>query len=209
MTRAYTKGAKLKAKRAAMPELAPIGKRRPCGRHVEYEKGAKDPAKTALGARCRMFGVPDTPANRKALAGQHSGAQLGMVIERQCRKSDIQPLWQVWQGFCSAMRTYRARILSIAATPQNAALAMMPEHIETDTGHSVDLRDGDTKDRDAVRAYMRWHGLLMHLPAGDRTRLHDAELERGSDLWRDGEPTRAGLATLAALNALAVAERGG
>lgn len=185
-----------------MPQVAEIPRRRKCGRRREYNEGAKDPRKIALGARCRIFGVKDTPENRKALSGQHNGSQLGMVLHHECRADAIPRLWSTWQGYCTAMRTYRARILNVTGDPANAALQMMPEPMQADDGHTIDTRDAEQRDRDAVNSWMRWHGCIGHLSALHGQTLAGAERGTGKTLWRGG-PTKAGLLALAALMALA------
>ncbi len=203
MTKTYTKGAKLRAKKALTGfDLAEVPKRQPNGQHRQRADKPQDPQKTALGARCRLFGIANTPANRKFLSGQHSGSHLGYVMQANCDPQDIPPLWDTWHGFCSALRTYRIRYIGMSATAKGAALQMMPEPMETDPSLTVDLRDSDERDRDAVNAYMRWKGDLWCLSVRERSLLSDAESETGKDLWKDGQATRAGLDTLAALRAL-------
>lgn len=188
-------------------ELAEIPKRQPNGQTRQRADSPGDPRKTALDARCRMFGVPATRSNREALSGQHSGSQLGMVMQALCRPVEIPRLWSAWQGFCAAERTYRLRILGMSASAKGANIAMVPERMETDQGHTIDTRDSDTRDRDAVNAYMAWRGYLGHLPAAQQHLIHRAEKGDGKALWEDG-PTPAGRVTLDALKTLAdAAER--
>jgi hypothetical protein len=194
-----------KAAKIGQPDfaLAGIEHRQPSGRVRNRDDGAKDPRKTALEARCRRFGMATTAANMKALAGQHIGAHVGLVMERECKEAEIARLWAVWQGFCAAERTYRIRYIGQTGTPKGAAIAMVPDRMETDQSHSVDLRDSDQRDRDAVSAWMAWRGHLMHLSAYDQRLIHDAETEAGGALWANAGPTGRGVATLLALRRLA------
>ena len=201
---------KVKKQRAGLGDdlaLAAIPKRQPNGQKRQRADSPQDPQKTALGARCRMFGVADTMQNRYALSSQHSGCDLGRVMESACEPDEVKRLWSTWQGFCAACRTYRIRILGMTVTAKGVALAMMPEPMETDQSHSVDLRDPETRDRDATNAWIAWQGHLGHLPTRDRTLLQRCEKEESRDLWKDSgkgpAPTPAGLDTLKALRALA------
>ena len=181
--------------------LAEIPKRRKCGRRREYTESAQDPRKTALDARCRLFGVTPNRKNRSALSGQHNGAQLGMVMEAQVARGDIPGLWAVVQGFAAAERTYRLRYLGQSGTAKGASISMVRERMETDQSHSVDLRSQEERDRDAVNNWMRWRGYLGHLSAAEQTLLHDLDENREGALW-DGGPTAKGLATLDAVRRL-------
>lgn len=195
-------------KREPLPKLVKVPRRQPNGQARKRADAPQDPRKTALSARCRMFGVEPTKYNRNALSGQHSGAQVGFVMEAILHQDEIPRLWATWQGFCSSMRTYRIRFLGMTGSAKGANIAMVREKLETDQSHSVDTRDQDQKDRDAVNAYMHWHGLLGTLSMSDRILLHDAEKERGPALWRDGKPTAIGAATVPAIQRLAdAAER--
>lgn len=179
--------------------LAEIPKRQPNGQARDRAEMPTDPRKTGLEARCRLMGVDATSANMKALTGQHMATPIGQVMERLCADDEIQRLWSTWQGFCAAERTYRVRYLGQTGAPKGAAIAMVPDRIETDQSHSVDLRDSDERDRDAVSAWMQWRGWLMHLSADDQRRIHDAETGAGGALWADAGPTGLGIVTLQSL----------
>ena len=204
MGKNYSKGAKRRAKKA-LPKLAETPRRQPNGQRRHRADAPKDPLKTALSARCRIFGVPDTPTNRKALSGQHSGSQIGMVMLSECDPGDIPGLWSVWQGFCMAERTYRIRILGMSVTAKGAAIQMVPDKMEADQSHTIDTRDSDTRDRDAVNNWMHWRGLIGQLHTPQQSLLHRAEQDNGRALWNEG-PTPTGKATLDALKALAEAK---
>ena len=197
-----------KAANAALPELAEVGKRQPNGQRRDRAIIPRDPRKTALEARCRIFGVAVTKTNMAALTGQHMSNQIGLVMERECSPSEIPRLWDTWQGFCGAERTYRLRYLGQSGSAKSAAIAMVPDRMETDKSYNVDMRDSDERDRDAVSNWMRWRGYLGHLTGRQQGFIHDAEMERGSDLWANGAPTATGHVTLDALKELAVVVEG-
>lgn len=183
---------------ADMPELTEIPKRQPNGKRRQTSVAPADPRKTALQARCRQFGREDTRDARKAVSGPHSGFQIGMVLEYLAAKDQIAPLWQTFQAWCMAEATYRHRYLGRAETPQGPALKFMREVMEADQSATVDLRDSEQKDRDAVNNWMRWQGYLGHLTRDHQIAMHDARLER-VELWCDCRPTKRGAISLAAL----------
>lgn len=184
-----------------MPKLAETPKRQPNGQRRDRADSPKDPRKTALQARCRHFGGEDTKAGRLAMSGQHSGSQIGMVMQAHLSVAKISPLWQTFQSWCAAEATYRRRYIGQSEHPKAPAMAMTRDPVETDASHSVDLRDSDQKDRDAVNNWMRWQGYLGHLSSADQTALHDARLER-VELWKDQKATARGVAALTALGRL-------
>ena len=192
---------------SGLPELAATPKRQPNGQRRNRADNPTDPRKTALQARCRQFGSKDTKQGRLAMSGQHSGSQIGMVMQASLPDKKIGPLWQTFQAWCTAEATYRRRYLGQSEHASAPAMAMTPEPMETDTSHSVDLRDADQKDRDAVNNWMRWQGYLGHLSSADQTALHDARLERVA-LWQDQKATARGLASLAALGKLHIVVSG-
>lgn len=182
---------------------APRPKKRGKARMTEM-KTEHDPRKIALDARCRMFGVDTTKANRDALSGQHNGSQLGLVLEYEYAnaKHHIPPLWDTWQGFAKAERTYRLRYLGQSGTAKGASIAMVPDRMETDKSPTIDMRTQEQRDREAVANWMRWRGYMDRLDVGLRTLLHDLEQDREGALWANNKPTQRGLMTLAALRRL-------
>jgi hypothetical protein len=132
------------------------------------------------------------------------GCDLGRVMDAEVGNPDERVrLWGVWQSWCIAERRYRLRYLGATESARGAAFVMLPEVVETAEHHTVDVRTGEERDRDAVAAWMRWQGWIGMLPlTDDRTRLHQARREDGPALWRDREATDAGRATLRALMVL-------
>lgn len=202
------KRAKRKAADIGLPELAPTQKRDAKRCFVDRTRQqTEDPRKTALQARVMRFGGEDTLKGRIALSGQHSGSQIGLVMQATLKPHEIAPLWQTFQTWCVVEATYRRRYLGQADTPKGATIMTPPEPMETDKSHSVDLRDPEQKDRDAVNRWMQWQGYLGHLSAAYQRVLHDARLER-ADLWRYQRPTQRGLNAVEALQALHVVVEG-
>ncbi len=192
-----------------IPDLDVKAPHKPHRAGGRFARQAEDLPRTVLDARCRMFGLAPGESARKALTGPEAGSPIGMVMLRQMPSAEaVARLWSVWQGFCAAERTYRARYIGQTGDPKGASLSMVPDAMQVDTGHTIDIRTADQRDRDAVAAWMRWRGYLGHLGAEQRTAICDAERGTGPAIWCDRAPTRHGLFTLAALIALAdVTER--
>jgi len=189
-------------KRASLPKLAPTPKPKKRGKarmaEIATEPDRHDPRKTALEARCRLAGVVATKDTLNAATAPHMGAQLGLALERICTADEIKSAWMTWQGFCAAERTYRIRYIGQSGDAKGAAIAMVPDKMQTDQSHSVDLRDSEQRDRDAKSNWRRWRGYLSHLSARERQLIIHAERD-GRALWENAGPTQRGRDTVAAL----------
>lgn len=204
----YTKGAKRKAKKAQRKTmdglgLAEIPKRQPNGQRRDRSDAPNDPKKTVLQARVRHFGGEDTAKGRSALSDDFCGSQIGLVMKATCSDAECKRLWQTFRSWCAAEDQYRRRYIGQSEHPKGAAIAMVPDRMETDTSHTVDLRDPEQRDRDAISGWMRWQGYLGHLSREHHRAIVDARLER-VELWSEQKPTRRGLLALEALRALHV-----
>lgn len=201
MSKAYTRAAKRRAK-AAMPELVPVPKREGTGRQ-QRPQSAGDQRKTVLDARCKLHGVDATSANRKALSAAYSGSDAGRCLAYGRSHQQAMRLWDVWQGYCQAHRTYRTRYIGQSEDPQGASIGAAPERMETDQSHSVDLRDQDERDRDAVSTWMKWQGDLMRIERHHMAAINAARTAPEGDLWSEATPTIRGYAFVQAVVALA------
>lgn len=204
MTTAYSKGAKRRAKQARkdMPGLEPIPKKQPNGR-TRRQQGEGDPRKAALDARCDRYGLERNVKNRRAVSGAYSGSDAGRCIAYRRADHAASNLWSVWQGYCQANETYRARYIGVSESPKGASIDMAPERMETDQSHSVDPRSQEEKDRDAVSAYMRWEGLLMQLDRHQMTAIKAARTIDEGVLWMNSAPTLRGQTFISAISRLA------
>lgn len=200
-TKAKRNQRKMAAAIAGVPELEGTPKRQPNGDLRRANDRPTDPRKTALQARVRAFGGEDTVKGRQAVSGQHMGCQIGMVIQDQCGTTEAQALWKTFAAWVAAEDRYRSRYLGQTEHAKCPSLVMVPERVETDTGHTVDIRSNAEKDAQAVSTWMRWQGHLGHLSQGLCAALHDARLDRAT-LWTDRAPTNRGMIALSALRAL-------
>lgn len=191
-----------KRAKSALPELAPIERKeqhRVGGRFAKEE----DPQKTALEARQRRFGTHDTQKAKDAAQSAYLGAEIGYLIQSECKPDEAARLWDVWQAYGAAERTYRIRYIGTTGEPQGAAIQMVPEQVQADPSMRVDLREPEERDRQAVANWMRWQGLLGQIDKASASALRQAERGSGRCLWRDGAPTASGRFALAALRELA------
>ena len=190
-----------------LPELAVIPKRIKSGKRGYAEpKPARnmdrDPQRVALSARCRQFGIENTPANRKALTGQHMGAQMGYVIEVMAGRKEVAALWDTWQHFCVVRSNYLRLVLNISPNPRGAAIGFIPDEMMTDPSATVDTRSLAEREQDAERAWLRFRGYLGQLDPLQKLVLQTAVDGNGRELWMDCTPTNHGRLTFGALQAL-------
>jgi hypothetical protein len=172
---------------------------RPNGRDRTQTHQPKDAADVVLNARMRRMAKPDKSAARSQLAGTDMGLCIVHIMP-----SDQSRLWAAWQAVCSARLTYRMRILGTTGQPQGAALAMIPEAMQTDQSHSVDIRTAEERDMAAKRGDEYWASLIAALPTPQHKRaLMPAMDEAAEVLWRDAAPTKRGITAVASLVLLA------
>jgi hypothetical protein len=202
MTKARTRAQRRRSK-AAKPISLPGGEtvpQRPAHprdrRHTAPET-AEDALRTAVVARIR-HGAPKEQA-LAPMSGDHVGLCIMALVERR----DWEHVWQTWCAVTAARRNFRLRIIGSTGEPQNAAIAMMPEAMQTDPSAKVDTREPDEKDRDAARAWASWKAAIKALPAPQMAwAVRDAIDGFGPPLWRDGAPTSKGRAVVQALEKL-------
>mgnify|MGYP000085429732 CR=1 FL=1 len=195
---------RLRQKKAAkkLPGLAPIEKakqHRVGGRFAKDE----DPRKTALTARCRQLGNDGSRKDQEDAANPMLSHPMGYVIQSECKKDHAAILWDVWQRYSMAERTYRMLYLGTTGDPQGAAIAMVPDKMQTDQSFNVDLRTREERERQAVASWMRWQGYLGQMGAVAASTLRKAERGDGKPLWDDAKPTYQGRCALTSLSVLA------
>ncbi|WP_136685684.1 hypothetical protein [Falsirhodobacter xinxiangensis] len=189
-------------------DLAPVPRRQEQTREGgRFVKTQEDPRNAALNVRCIRFGLTPNRSNRHKVSGPHMACDIGFVMEACCGDREVSRLWDTWQGWGAAERAYRLRYLGQAETPASSAIAMLPEPMQTDEGHTIDTRSPDERDRDAVNNWMRWRGSLGFLSSHEQSLLQAARREVGPTLW-DAGPTSHGREVLNALRRLAdIAEK--
>lgn len=114
-----------------------------------------------------------------------------------------------WAGLSVALRNYRTRIIGLTGDPQGAAIAMVPDPMQTDPSLRVDLRTADERDRAARVALQAWEARIKALPSPQMIwAIRGALFGFMGDaaLWRDGKPTAQGAAAVAGLRAMTTTE---
>lgn len=103
-------------------------------------------------------------------------------------------------------RNYQVFYVGTTGTPQCAAIAMIPEPMETDPSLRVDLRTHDEKVRAAKASWQAWEKRIAALPFPQMKWAINGTL-RGflgeGTLWKDAKPTDTGRTVVAALRAMA------
>jgi len=121
------------------------------------------------------------------------------------KQDERRQIADTWASMSTALRNYRTRIIGLTGDPQGAAIAMVPDKMETDQSYRVDLRTADERDRAAKAVWQAWETRIKALPAPQMIwALRGALYGFMGDavLWRDGAPTTHGVAAVAALRAL-------
>lgn len=196
-------------KRAAKITL-PGGEEKPQaatqGRRTDLER-AEDPLKSALKTRLRIAGIPDTPEARKAAVAPAFGSDVGLCINATTKGDEATKAWDTFTHLSAAYRNYQMLYVGQTGNPQCAAIAMIPEPMETDQSLRVDLRTHDEKVRAAKASWAAWERRMSALPFPQMKWALGGAL-RGflgdGTLWRDGKPTHTGQTVVSALRALGV-----
>jgi len=154
----------------------------------------------ALSARARRAGIKEEDA-RDPLAG----SEIGWCINKLRKDSREQhALHDEWQSLSAAWITYVRRCLGLNPHPQSSSLAAIPDRMETDQSHSIDIRTPDERDRASHDAWFAWLDRLMTLPADQQHALRGHLQGYGKPIWHDAAtaPTRTGVLAVDALAAL-------
>jgi len=192
---AYTKGAKKRRKKARITlpggECAPqrVGQ----GRRTDIDQ-SPPPIHKARAARCKLD--KGSPLHE---------SDMGRCILALSEGQERADLAEAWADLSAARRNYLMRIIGQTGDPQGAAIAMIPDKMETDQSLRVDLRTADERDRAAKAAWQAWEARIKALPAPQMIWALKGALYGfmgDATLWRDGLPTVHGVAAVAALRAV-------
>ena len=167
------------------------------------QEAPDDAMRTVTEARTRQ-----APQHSDHARAPMAGEPIGLCILELAKKDERAALWATWCALSAARRTYRARIIGQTGEPKNAAIAMLPDDMQTDQSPRVDLRDPDAKDADAVAAWQRWQARLSRIePPQLRWALRDPLDNLAGALWAKGAPTHRGRNAVQALRRLAAQEK--
>jgi len=185
-----SKAERLRNKRRAkldLPELAKVGNPRKLQGRARMAQIEADPEArhTVLDARARMMGL-DPATSREEMARQAYGEAAGRAIRSFCDPDSAARLWRVYTGLTQANDRYHRMVLGVSMHPKVAKIETEPERFGTRADDQVDLRSEDERHRDAVNAWTRWHGYLMHLSAHEQTAIWDVVKGRIEPMTPEG-----------------------
>lgn len=170
-------------------------------------KATEDPAKSALKTRLRIRGIPDTPDNQKRAVAPAFGSDVGMCIDATLTGDEATKAWDTFSHISASYRNYMVYFVGQTGNPKCAAIAMIPDVMETDPSLRVDLRSHDEKVSAAKASWAAWERRMNALPFPQMKWALGGAL-RGflgdGTLWRDAKPTHTGRTVVAALQAMGV-----
>lgn len=181
---------------------------KPTGRdriNVGQRKHAEDARRAPLEARCRVAGISPTPEALKAAVAPDFGHDVGLCIRAVLSGDDATKAWDAFSHLSASYRNYMTLYVGTTGNPQCAAIAMIPDPMETDPSLRVDLRTHDEKVRAAKASWAAWERRIAALPFPQMRWAINGTL-RGfmgeGTLWRDAKPTGTGRTVVAALMAM-------
>lgn len=141
-----------------------IERRATQGRRTDVEH-ARSATETALTARTRRFGYPDSPEGRKAVSGPEFGCAVGRSIMTGAftasEKADM------WQAVSHMRRVWTAYDRAIGAPSRHAKCIAVLAPVDALTADASspapDFRTQEERDRQAVSAYMTLRGWLGYV----------------------------------------------
>ena len=212
MTRARTAAQKRRDKRSARSatitlaggETAP---QKPTGRDRRHtNQKERNPMQTVLEARARRTGCKMEDAS-DPLYGYEIGMCIAAMVPAQSERLRLEG---TYLHIAASKRNWNQRYIGASADPQSAAIAMIPEQMQTDSSATIDIREPEEKDADAKRSWLAWLDDLMRLPSEQRHALRGHIDGYALPLWNDGKlhPTHTGALAVKALQSLH-AMRGG
>ena len=170
-------------------------------------KTAEEPRQSALKTRLRIAGIPDTPEARKYAVAPAFGSDVGLCINATLKGDEATKAWETFSALSASHRAYQLHYIGQTGNPQCAAIAMIPEPMETDQSLRVDLRTHDERVRAAKASWAAWEAKIAALPF-PQLRWAISGVLRGfmgdGTLWRDAKPTNTGRNVVAALKAMGV-----
>lgn len=204
MAKAYTRGQKLKNKKAkqALPGLAETPRREKDGRvkrstNPEYERNAAD---KVLKARARHMGQPESA--KGAMDNPALSEDAGKAIYSVHGGDTAKTLWDAYSGLTAAEAVYFKHYIGQRLHAKTAKVEYLIEVFEARPDDRPDTRDEDTKSRDASNNWARWRGYIMHLPSYQQQLIFDVAYGR-TELMRQGSVTAHGKRFVQAVEALA------
>jgi hypothetical protein len=189
-------------RRRAQSITLPGGEAVPAPTVQGQRKPKEDPMATVTAARIRHSGITDPKEAIQPLCGD----QMGLCIRALSTGDDRTALANAWAAISASHRNYRMLYIGQTGNPQGAAIAMVPEPMQTDPSLRIDLRSADERVAAAKRAWEAWEGKIRALPTPNaRWALLGALRGFLGDgvLWKDRAPTTTGKVAVMALRQVA------
>lgn len=195
----YSKAAKRRAKKASLSELADAPRKHKDGRKKRQagHVAESNPCRPVWEARARQTSGKPADMNNPALA-----EAAGQAIYAVLGGDEAKAAWEAYAGFTAAEASYHRHYTGLRLYAKTAKLEMAPERFEARADDRPDLRTEEERSRDAVNRWMRWRGLVMHLPSHQQEAIFDAAYGRCPQMDA-GKVTGAGERTARACAALA------
>lgn len=197
MGKAYSKAAKLRAKRKAMPELAatPRPKKRGHARMAEI-KADPEAQRTVMKARARQTGGKVADMNRPIMS-----TPSGQVIAYLAGPDSANDLWETFCAFEASHARFMQLVIGLSPHAKTAKIEMMPETFEVRADDTPDDRTEDERIASAKSSWSDWLGRACEIGAGHEAALISAIYGWG-ELMRDQRPTPRGVSFVSAVMAL-------
>lgn len=158
----------------------------------------EDPMMTVATARMRRTGIENAMDAVQPICG----TDIGLCIRELTTGDDRAAAINTWEALSASHRNYRELYIGMTGNPQGAAIAMVPEPMETDPSLRVDLRTHDERIEAAKRSWATWEAKINALPVPNMKWALRGALEgfmgEGA-LWRDMAPTPTGRLAVEAL----------
>lgn len=190
---AYTKGAKLRAKKKRTFQDQIDKWRRQEPRRSRREE---DPRLVAFEARKRVWGIGDDALD--PMTAEEAGVAIKLGAES---KAEARHLWQVYTSYDGVDDRYCKFVIGKQRFEAVSKLEFLPERLETRPDDRPDLRTEEEKIRDARNNWHIWQGFMGELERWERTAINRS-VRREDELVKDGELTVHGKALVRALRAL-------
>lgn len=175
----YTKGAKLRAKKAMTPlaKLAGTPKRKSRGsKRMQEIKNNPEAERTVLDARARHCGIALT--DRTQMRDPAFSEAAGRAIYSAHSGDKAKRMWDVYAGLTRSEAIYIKSNLGLSIHAKTAKVEYLIETFEARSDDNPDMRDEDERARDASNKWMRWRGFIGHLGADEQKAIFDVAYGR-------------------------------
>lgn len=202
MTKARTRAAKIRAKRAAaaLPGLAPIKPRKKQGRARMAEiKADPEESRLALEIRANRMGKNGgDPKVRAEMRSQSLTGQAGAALALSEAPDTAKRLAALYGDFCACYERYTRIALEVGCHAKSGKIEMLPNPMPDAMEYTPDLRTEDERHRAAINKWGEWKHKLNQIGMGHASAIWTA-FHGFRDLHEGGKVTAAGARFVAAM----------